>query len=68
LLNPKKYGEQEFIKNVNENDLDKKRKENYPEMLLGHIEKSAKTTLESSLKFNQSLFESSVAYYKKQLS
>ena len=42
------------------NDLDTKRK--------GHIEKSAKTTLESSLKFNQSLFESSVSYYKKQLS
>jgi|CXWK01.1.fsa_nt_gi polyhydroxyalkanoate synthesis regulator protein len=50
------------------NDLDTKRKENYPETLLGHIEKSAKTTLESSLKFNQSLFESSVSYYKKQLS
>lgn len=50
------------------NDLDKRRKENYPEMLLGHIEKSAKTTLESSLKFNQSLFEDSIAYYKKQLS
>ena len=53
---------------LSKNDLDTKRKENYPETLLGHIEKSAKTTLESSLKFNQSLFESSVSYYKKQLS
>ena len=50
------------------NDLDKKRTENYPAMLLGHIEKSTKTDLESSLKFNQSLFESSIVYYKKQLS
>ena len=50
------------------NDLDIKRKENYPETLLVHIEKSAKTALESSLKFNQSLFESSISYYKELLS
>jgi hypothetical protein len=42
LLNPKKYGEQEFIKNVNENDLDKKlgdlsynkKKQNYEEAMV----------------------------------
>ena len=37
------------------NDLDTKRKENYPETLLGHIEKSAKTTLESSWESHPSL-------------
>lgn len=49
-------------------DLDKKRKENYPEMLLVHIEKSAKIALEGSLDFNRSLFESSISYYKELLS
>lgn len=45
-------------------DIEKKTKENYPETLLAHIIKSAKNDLEGSLKFNQSLFEQSVAYYK----
>lgn len=49
-------------------DLENKRKENYPETLLVHMAKSAKTDLESSLKFNQSLFESSILYYKELLS
>lgn len=48
-------------------DIEQKIKENYPETLLAHIVKSAKTDLDSSLQFNQSLFDQSVAYYKSLL-
>ena len=50
--------------NKSQVDIEAKTKENYPETLLAHIIKSAKNDLDSSLKFNQSLFEQSVAYYK----
>ena len=49
------------------NDLDKKRRENYPVLLIKHMEESAKKNLKSSLEFNKSYFENSLAYYKKQL-
>jgi polyhydroxyalkanoate synthesis regulator protein len=53
--------------NKSQTNIEKQTKENYPETLLAHIIKSAKNDLDSSLKFNQSLFEQSVAYYKSLL-
>lgn len=50
--------------NKSQIDIAKKTTENYPETLLAHIVKSAKNDLDRSLKFNQSLFEQSVSYYK----
>jgi hypothetical protein len=46
-------------------DIENKIKENYPKTLLTHIAKSVKNDLDRSLEFNQSLFEKSIAYYKR---
>ncbi len=52
--------------NASQANIEKKISENCSEMILGHMIKSAKTTLDKALEFNQSLFEQSIAYYKGQ--
>lgn len=53
-----------YVKMVN---LEQKRKDNYPLSVLSRMAELAKKNLESSLKFNQSLFEQSIAYYQNLL-
>ncbi len=48
-------------------DIEDKIKENYPATLLAHIIKAAENDLEGSLRFNQTIFENSMAYYKSLL-
>ena len=45
-------------------DLELKTKQNYPVSLLNRLAQSARKTFDDSLKFNQSIFEQSIVYYK----
>lgn len=48
-------------------DLEQRAKSNCPSFLLERMAESAKRTLESSLKFNQDIFDQTVAYNKSLL-
>lgn len=47
------------------NELEVKSNQNYPKSILDRLFGSAKKTLDDSLKFNQSIFEQSIGYYKR---
>lgn len=53
--------------NQSQLDIERKIEQSYPSGLLENVIKSAQSDLEGSLKFNKTLFENSVAYYKNQL-
>ena len=48
-------------------EIEENTKKNYPESLLGHLIKACQNDLDTSLKFNQTLFENSIKFYENQI-